>query len=146
MIYSKITDMKFIWSENYSVGVKLIDKQHRHFFEIANELYDLIEQKVAQRKTLFSFINELGNYALYHFNTEEEYFRKFNYIDAAPHIKEHNDFRERIQKYISSARDIDTNIEGLVYEVAGFSINWLSNHILIMDKKYAPLFNEHGLV
>jgi hemerythrin len=34
----------------------------------------------------------------------------------------------------------------LAETAAAYSIGWLSNHILILDKKYTVFFEEHGVV
>ncbi len=36
---------KFVWTNEYSLGVGVIDDQHKHFFEIVNQIYDLLEKK-----------------------------------------------------------------------------------------------------
>lgn len=137
--------MKFIWSDEYSVGVKLIDSQHKRFFEIANNIIDLAE-KTPQREKLMNLVNDLGDYAFYHLNTEEEYFDEFNYKEAGAHVLAHSDFREKVQHYFNLTRDEKTDIEKLAPKVAEYTIDWLKNHIIAMDKKYSKCFKEHGLL
>ena len=36
---------KFIWKDEYGVGIQLIDEQHKHFFEIVNKILDLADNK-----------------------------------------------------------------------------------------------------
>jgi hemerythrin len=43
-------------------------------------------------------------------------------------------------------QDPKSDLAKLVDEVAAYSIYWLSNHILLMDKKYTVFFEEHGIV
>lgn len=34
---------KVHWEDNYSIGIRSIDKQHRKLFNLVNKLYDLEE-------------------------------------------------------------------------------------------------------
>jgi hemerythrin len=135
---------KFIWTEKYSVGVKTIDEQHKRFFEIANSIVDL-EEKDASREELLAALGQLGDYALYHLNTEEKYFDELHYADAERHVAIHNQYREKIKDYFEKARNEKTDIKELAKEIASYSNDWLSYHILIMDKQYTKFFIEHGL-
>jgi len=136
---------KFIWKDEYGVGIQLIDEQHKHFFEIVNKILDLADNKFSAKEELSAIINELGNYAMYHLGTEEEYFDIFKYPDAVIHIDRHNKYREIIKKYMDRVQNEKNDVKKLTEEVASYSGSWLSNHILEVDKKYTKFFNEHGL-
>ncbi len=135
---------KFIWTEEYSVGIKTIDEQHRRFFEIANSIIDLGEKNVSKEE-LLAALGQLGDYALYHLGTEEKYFDEFHYSEAARHVAIHNQYREKIKNYLDATRNEKANIKELAKEIASYSGDWLSHHILIMDKQYTKFFIEHGL-
>jgi len=70
----------------------------------------------------------------YHFKFEEELFERYSYKDKMAHIKEHDDFREKVINF-------NNNIkmgQGVVnQEILKFLIDWLVNHILILDKEYS---------
>ena len=135
---------KFVWTNKYSVGIQLIDEQHKHFFEIVNKILDFVDKELSTKEELFALLNEFENYAMYHLGTEEEYFDILKYPDAILHIDNHNKYREIIKKYINRARE-ETEIKKIAEEVASYSSSWLSGHILEVDKKYTKFFNEHGL-
>lgn len=136
---------KFIWTENYSVGITLIDEQHRHFFEIANKIFDLINEKKSEKEALFAYCEELGDYAFYHLSTEEKFFDEFKYEDASKHRAAHDAFRAMAEKYLDDVRKATTDVTGLSENIASFSSDWLKKHILLMDKQYTTFFREHGL-
>lgn len=140
-----IHNNKFIWSSDYSVGVKVIDEQHQHFFDIINEVYDVLEKNGDKLEHLTNVIGELGNYALYHFSTEEEFFGKFNYEGAKQHIEAHDLFREKMRQYIAEVRNHGVDTKRLAADTADFAKEWLSKHILAMDKKYTACFKEHSV-
>lgn len=137
---------KFIWTNEYSVGIQMIDEQHRHFFDIANKIIDFTDTQFPQKENLLAMLKELGDYAFYHLGTEEDYFNKLDYQDATSHIAEHNKYRERIKNYFVRIKSEETDTKELVEEVAVYSSDWLAQHIMLIDKKYTKFFNEHGLV
>src|SRR5690554_2210683 len=106
---------KFTWSEEYSVGVALINDQHKHFFEIANKIVDLVLKENVSQEAILKAAVELGDYAFYHMNTEEEYFKEFNYEEAEPHVNAHNLYREKVSKYLDKAR-AGNNLEQIAGE------------------------------
>ncbi|MBU0546055.1 hypothetical protein KKA13_02255, partial [Patescibacteria group bacterium] len=95
---------KFAWTKKYSVGVAEIDKQHKEFIKICNGLLDLAKEKSFTLEEVKIKIMRLGDYALYHFGTEEELFIKTKYPDASPHTKAHLQFRDKVKDYIKHAQ------------------------------------------
>lgn len=131
------------WSQQYSVGIKTIDEQHQKFFATFNVLYEALLKGEAE-ETLTVALKSLSDYAEYHFDLEEQYFKKFAYAGAAEHIAQHDMFRSRIaelkRRYFSQ-EDQST----LADEVVDLLDNWLIKHILELDRKYVACFKEHGL-
>lgn len=136
---------KFNWIIDYSVYVKEIDEQHRHFLDIANSIFDLLDSEGISLDDLLVRINKLGDYIFYHFVTEEEYFKKFNYEDTESHIKEHNFFRGKVNEFIEEFKKDNVDLKKTAEEMAEFSGNWLIKHILATDKDYISCFQIHGL-
>lgn len=135
---------KFIWTQEYSVGIESIDEQHRHFFDIANKILGIMEAKSLLEKAIFEVLEELGDYAFYHLETEENYFDKFNYGGASEHIAVHNEYRGKVQDMMDRIRQ-GGDIKKIAKEAALYSGEWLFKHILAMDKKYTKFFQEKGV-
>ena len=136
---------KFIWTNDYSLEINVIDEQHKHFFEIVNRIYDLLAKPNQERTEIVNIINELKDYAFYHLATEEKYFNQFAYADITNHMKYHTMFRLQSDEYTERIKNSQEDLSKLALEITDFAKNWLMNHILIADKKYAHLFKEHGL-
>ena len=136
---------KFVWREEYGVGIPSIDAQHKHFFEITNEIIDLGSKPEVSRIEVHHVADLLGNYALYHLKTEENYFDRTAYPEAARHIEAHNLYRQRIAQYMEGIDSLSTDPKALAEDFAEYSISWLSNHILLVDKKYSHYFQEHDI-
>lgn len=142
-----MTTDKFIWKDEYSVKVQLIDEQHQIFFQITNRILDFVNQpEISQRReALTDLLNDLENYALYHLGTEEEYFNQFHYEGAADHIAAHDQYRSVMKKMFNKARQESSDVSVSAKEAAEYAGNWLTKHILVMDKGYTESFRSHGM-
>jgi len=134
---------KFIWTDEYSLGINVIDEQHKHFFEIVNIVYDVLDKSNATKEELLKIIDELIKYDYYHLSTEEKYFNQFFYSDMANHMKYHDMFRTQTEEYYNRLEKED--LPKLSLEVTDFAKNWLIHHIMVEDKKYVPYFKEHNI-
>jgi len=137
--------MRFIWDPKYSVGIKSIDTQHQRFFEIINEIYDLVRKVYFTKEDLLKVIEELKKYAEIHLSYEEKYFKEFKYLSAKDHITAHNVLRQKIKDYLLDVQKPDTVPETLAADIAEFTKNWLSEHILNLDHQYIQFFILHDI-
>lgn len=128
------------WEEKYSVGVALIDDQHKVFIGIINELYTAIVEKETQ-VSLDALFGRLIEYTQFHFATEEKYFDEFHYAGAEEHRAAHKAMCDQVVAFQNKKGDILAN----PFELMDFLEDWLINHIMGMDKLFGPCFNEHGL-
>ncbi|NLX27089.1 MAG: bacteriohemerythrin [Lentisphaerae bacterium] len=90
------------WTNELSVGVEEIDRQHQKMIEIINKLETPMAQE-KEKEVLFGVIKELMAYAKIHFKTEEQYFEQFGYEDSNVHKAQHVSF---VKKYPNSAKTI----------------------------------------
>jgi hemerythrin len=130
-----------VWKDEFSVNVKLIDDQHRGLVKLINDLFDAM--KIGKGKDVLTYIlDELVTYTTNHFATEERFFADFGYADATAHIVEHKKFVAEVSKFKA---DFATGRLGVSTQIMNFLSDWLTNHILAVDQKYAPLFKQKGL-
>ncbi|HAN19103.1 MAG: hypothetical protein A2X13_02585 [Bacteroidetes bacterium GWC2_33_15] len=131
----------FPWKEEYSVKVKEIDDQHKVLIKLLNKLYDAFMKK--EHSTIIGdIIQELTDYASYHFGTEEKYFKRFNYKESEKHLSEHKIFTEKVNEF---KKEYEKNKSALTFTIINFLRDWLKNHILISDKKYSDFFAQNGI-
>lgn len=137
---------KFVWNLRYSVHLEEIDEQHKRFFELINSIYDLLDLKKVEPERLLIVLTHLGDYAFYHFATEEGYFKIFRYENTDDHIREHDVFRAKAKEFLERSRRLNgADAYPLVTEIAEFAKGWLEHHIMVEDKKYMPLFRAKGV-
>jgi hemerythrin-like metal-binding protein len=133
--------MAIIWEEKFSVGISLIDEQHKQFVWTMGKLSKAIE-KMETKEALIGILNDLDQYVVYHFDTEEKYFKEFGYSEAEEHIKSHQEF---IEKLSGIKENFLRDELRLSLELVVLLSDWLVNHVAGMDRKYIDCFNEHGL-
>ncbi len=135
--------MPFIeWAEEYSVNVKEIDDQHKGLFQIINNLNDAVSEGKAPG-VIDATIHKMIEYANVHFATEEKYMTKYHYPGYQEHKAEHDQFN---LKSLEMNGRLKAGVYVMSTEILRFLKDWLTNHILVTDKKYGPCFNENGLI
>jgi hemerythrin len=130
----------FPWDADvYSVGVAIIDEQHKNLFHLINELANAM--KVGKGSSVVKkILNDLIEYTKTHFSAEEGYMEKCNYPELPGHKKIHIKLTEDViamQKKLLENPNINISIETLE-----FLKNWLTQHIKEVDKKYTPYMKD----
>lgn len=126
----------FTWNNSYSVSVDDFDRQHKRLFEMINGLYDAMIQGNGN-EALSGSLSGLRGYAATHFGNEEKELKRIGYPDYAAHKAEHDAFVAKIADFQQKFADGKV---GLSIEIMSFLKDWLTNHIMVVDKKYAPYF------
>lgn len=131
--------MPFImWSKDIETGIEIVDKQHKMLIDMINEFHDAIMAGQSSEK-MDDIVTGLLYYAQTHFGTEEEFFRKYNYPDRQAHIREHNEF---IMNITSKFDKMKKGELVLSVEISKFLRDWLLNHVMSSDRKFAPYIKE----
>lgn len=121
------------WQNSYSIGIKLIDGQHKQLIDLTNKLFAscLVSQDRAE-KIFLNTIHEAVDYVGYHFGTEEKVMERVNYPEFRAHKQLHNEF----------IREVFTKVEefksGKVFTPIAFVYylrDWVLHHIAVTDKK-----------
>jgi hemerythrin len=136
---------KYFWKGKYSVGVKEIDEQHKHYFKLANDITEIAANKEVSADELLFKLTNLNGYASYHLATEENIFTRYKYPMTDEHIGAHNVFREKMKLYLHSIDIVWPKVNKLAVTIAEFAGDWLNQHILNMDQKYKHFVHEAGL-
>jgi len=88
----------FNWDDSYSVGQKTVDDQHKTLVSLINELHEAMilgKSKQIMNKVL----QNLLDYTVSHFSTEEKYMIKYNYEWYLPHKSEHRKFIDQVANF-----------------------------------------------
>jgi hemerythrin-like metal-binding protein len=129
------------WSASYSIGVAVLDSEHRHLFDLLNQLYDsIIDGSVSDENTR-GILDKVLDFAVRHCDHEEEMLAQANYPGLADVSHQHEYLRDKMgdfQRKLSRHGCVST-------ELANFLMEWVLQHILKEDKKCGAFLNTVGI-
>jgi len=130
------------WTEEMSVGVQVIDDDHKKLIDMLNDLNDgVITGK--NNRSLEGVIEGLLRYTKYHFDREERFFAETGYPGGAAHKAEHDLLTRRVsnlQTRFEAGQSLELSLEALA-----FLKDWLTGHIMGSDQRYGPHLNAKGI-
>jgi hemerythrin len=129
------------WDQKYSIGVVAIDNQHQQIFEYLNFYYESLiacKENVVADDVIKIMLNNLTEYAQYHFMEEEKFMNSIQGVDFSSHFDEHKDFCSRV---ISLKTKVFLG-EDITYELFNFIKDWLLTHILLSDQKIGEAYRN----
>lgn len=127
----------FPWSSTFATGIEAIDAQHQNLVELLNKLARHMAAE-AEGLTIYTVFDELTDYALHHFQTEEGIWRRHlgaDDADTLAHQQSHHDFVAEVVRM----RGVASNVHAseTVDQVISYLTRWLSFHILEDDTRMA---------
>ena len=120
------------WVDALSVGVDLIDSQHKQMISFVNELIDSLRDGKAERE-IDRAVEFLEDYAYKHFAAEQELMTKFAYPALVTHIRQHDSFRKELGIV---KRELEAGVPPgmLLMRVKKSLADWFANHINDIDR------------
>lgn len=131
-------DYLLSWQPEYSVHIEAIDAQHQVLVGMIRQLQEAMEEGRG-RAFQGTLIAQLAAYTQVHFQFEEELMGARQYEGLAEHIAQHRTLTGQVcalQERVS---------EGQVVSNAALMLflrNWLTDHIMQHDQKYASAFSK----
>lgn len=125
----------FPWNDDFNIGITKIDKQHHKLVDLINQLAKVMI--MGGESQLADVLEELGNYAQFHFHDEEKIWKTYLENDNSfkKHQATHDSFMKKILKI--RANQGEKSFQLMVEEIVRFLIHWLAFHILDTDKRMA---------
>ena len=131
---------KIKWDESLSVGVSLIDEQHKAWIERLRNVEIAIESGRGMQQ-IVGTLDFLVDYTQFHFSTEEKYMSQTGYPDMENHRARHKDLKETLDGLVEDFRE-DGVTEKLGEAIGTFLSNWLREHIRNVDLAFAAYLKE----
>lgn len=141
---------RFVWSEEYDLGIDIIDHQHQRIVGYINQIYDIsasnphVQSSGAATDTgtdIRSVLASLVDYTLSHFAFEESLLEEAGYPELAEHQLVHRQFSNLIE----SLKLRSEQGEEVSQKLARLLQQWLIQHIMTEDKGYAELVKQRLL-
>ena len=129
---------KIEWSNDFSVGIRRIDEQHQRLFQIFERLVEIVEGATTS-KDVANVLDELVEYAQYHFAAEESLMLEYGYPGYKEHNMEHLKFFEQVANYHFDVTLFDRSV---AVDLLDFLYGWLNSHVLGTDLKMKPYFSN----
>jgi hemerythrin len=114
------------------VGETAIDEQHQELLDHMNRLGRQVTQ--GDRTGIDEIMAFIGNYAHFHFDTEEAMMRETHYPLMAAHVREHRSFVERYRRLSADIAAQRSDPLYLGYQVQLFLFDWFANHSTKTDR------------
>ena len=128
------------WSDSMSVGVDLIDSDHKALIDLINLLHDSVVGEGGKQSAQDVF-DRLIAYTEIHFAREEKVMEACGFSGLTPHKDEHVDFTERVYEIREKLQSGDES--PITNELLVYLKRWLNAHILIQDMAYKPNASGH---
>lgn len=128
------------WTPSLSVGVTMIDQQHKIWFEKAEKLFEAGKNHQAA-EYIGELLNFLDSYTKEHFADEEKYMLSIHYPEYEEQKKAHAAFIAQLAKLRSDYDASGGNILVLI-NANQMVVDWLTRHISNMDKKIGEFVNK----
>jgi hemerythrin len=123
------------WDDKYSVGIPLIDEQHRELIRLTNELYQgCLAGDDKARNFFFTAIRGAMDYVKRHFSAEEKILQNIRYPHLEEHRKQHEDF---VRKMVTDVQSFQEGKKFVPNNFVRFLRDWVLSHIAIVDAQYA---------
>ena len=135
--------IKIEWDDSLSVGIRLIDEQHKMLIQRLQALIHAIEtyQSVNEIVKTLDFLIEYTNY---HFSTEEKHMNETKYPGLKYHQTQHEEFKATLRNLTVDFEE-DGATRALAEYVNTFLMNWLVKHIKAVDVQFGTFLREKDL-
>ena len=121
------------WTANLSVGISMIDDQHKMWFEKAEALFEAGKNNRA-KEYVGELLAFLDDYTKKHFADEEKFMLSIHYPGYEEQKKAHTAFISQLTKLKSDYNASGGNLL-VILNANQMILDWLTKHISNMDKK-----------
>ena len=132
----------FTWKDQYSVGIKAIDNDHKMLIDLIDQLHEaFVSGNVPE--VCRAVLDSLVEYTERHFAAEEILMTLCSY----PRLADHQEQHKVLTAQVADIRDRFVRGEQQIgNELLAFLHNWLHFHIMETDMDYRSSFAAAGML
>ena len=134
---------EIIWTKDLSVGIELIDQQHRLLIKHLNDLNTSLKSQQGPAKVAAT-LNFLIEYTNFHFTAEEKHMAANDYPGVENHKKMHEGFKTTLSNLEEDLEE-EGATQGLADSIDKLLIDWLFKHIQEVDVAFGKFLIEKGI-
>ena len=135
---------KSLWNDSLSVGVRLIDDQHKMLLKHLAELSEAVENHHGSSE-IAGTLDFLVDYTEFHFSTEEKHMKANDYPKYEQHVAMHGEFKTTLTNLGEDFQE-EGATPSLAEAINTLLINWFLKHIEVVDQELGAFLNEKGAV
>ncbi len=117
------------WNEAFSVGIEIIEAQHRQFADIINKFFMKFQEGNAE-DIVSEILDDMDKYSKLH-EVEEKFLSDNKYPLLNEQIEMHKNYKNRLAEFKEKQ-----NSKNIHYDIFGFMKTWWTEHIMKEDMKY----------
>ena len=130
------TPKNLIWMDEMTTGVVEIDAQHKYLIDFFNDLGHSI-QKNYNPEDISKVLKVMKYYAEWHFHKEEDCMLRYHCPAGERNAKAHTVFMDKLCEYQREFEQSGGSID-LATRIHEELVNWIVNHIMVVDTQLAP--------
>ena len=124
------------WNDDMSVGIDIIDNDHKKLLSLVNEMDYILEAGMPVKDSaIASVLSELMDYTRYHFRREEIVMEVCDYPRIQDHKQAHKTLVGQVQSFVDGFNHKHPGFDPKILRF--FMEDWLVEHIMKMDKDFA---------
>lgn len=132
----------FQWRDDLVTNVAVIDAQHRQYFDRVNQALHHVGAAVS-REDFTGSLDFVRQYAVFHFDTEQDAMQFHAYPGYGAHLEQHQFFAQRLDELCADFQTQGFD-PGLAARLHNLLVGWFVNHIRLEDQKLARFLNARG--
>lgn len=121
------------WDSSYSVGVSQLDQEHQKLLDMFFQLHQALTLGKS-KAIIVQLVSELREYTLTHFKNEESYLEQINHPTLDEQKQQHATFIQKVDEF---EVELNKGNSFVSMQVLQFLNDWIANHILDKDMKFA---------
>lgn len=134
------------WNKELETGIEILDEQHRSFLIKSNK-FVIKSLSLNGAEAALEELEYLKDYLFYHFQTEESFMVDSEYPEYGDHQAEHKRLEFQVKEMSILLEEIGNDDRQEALErFSGFINEWVVNHIMNLDLKFAKYHREKTIV
>ncbi|TAN55043.1 MAG: bacteriohemerythrin, partial [Rhodospirillales bacterium] len=130
------------WHESFSIGVRALDDDHRHWVDILNQLHDA-RVKGQDRAFIDKSIDDLFSHMRQHFQREEGVMSQAGYPGFAHHKEMHDHSLAEMKSLVDRHKTYGDKVDPK--HILEFVKSFFVNHVTSEDLRMREFFREKGI-
>ncbi|MCP3876685.1 MAG: hemerythrin family protein [Desulfobacteraceae bacterium] len=131
------------WTMDLSVGIELIDEQHKMLIKHLSDLNESLQSGKGPTK-IASTLNFLIEYTNFHFSAEEKHMAANDYPELENHKKMHEGFKTTLSN-LEEELEEEGATKMLADSIDTLLVKWLFEHIREIDVAFGKYLKEKGI-